>query len=545
MATQSQALEVGTTVKHKNILLIRAGKSSIGVEIVEGLVSGGTHIVITTSCYDHSPVEYHQAQRALFDFIHTTLGMDLDFILPFAGIPENSREIDGIDDKSDLVAPGKVVKVKGHIYCNGKPVLTEEPDYIVTWFEWEDESRSLTPGLPLVFQLQSKVLFKDRVSFCELLVTGDIFIQDQLKNFHKVGSVDFQADDAHGNPVVSYLQRHGVAQGLTVPLANKGYTLTSMEGSTSFSALLTNEPYSGVSGDSNPIHINPYFSCYAGLPERVLSYNVSFVRMVLPGEEFTVNIRHLGMRDGNIVVKVETVNSSSEKVLEGAWYGMDLYNTSPAARAVWDSADEHCRAVYGFSIVKNVKDNPKDKTIHFGGIKGQAIRQRYMEMSYDTDKDGHVKTLPLFADIVILTPKYTFNHRNGVLFAQIALVVTEKAAFEDMRAKGFVQTDCAFAGHSLGEYSALASIANVLTISALVDIIFYCGITMQRAVERDLENCSNYAISLELFWRLLTNVEGQQYVCAGELVALQTMMNVSRVKIRNANVTTPKRASVV
>jgi len=179
--------------------------------------------------------------------------------------------------------------------------------------------------------------------------------------------------------------------------------------------------------------------------------------------------------------------------------GMDLYNTSPAARAVWDGADEHLRAVYGFSILEIVKYNPKDKTVHFGGIKGQAIRQHYMEMSYDTtDKDGHVKTLPLFADIDIRTPKYTFSHINGLLFAtqfaQIALVVTEKAAFEDMRAKGFVQTDCAFAGHSLGEYSALASIADVLAISALVDVVFYRGITMQRAVEHDSENRSNYAM---------------------------------------------------
>jgi len=29
-------------------------------------------------------------------------------------------------------------------------------------------------------------------------------------------------------------------------------------------------------------------------------------------------------------------------------------------------------AVYGFSIVEIVKDNPKEKTIHFGGIEGQA-----------------------------------------------------------------------------------------------------------------------------------------------------------------------------
>lgn len=120
-------------------------------------------------------------------------------------------------------------------------------------------------------------------------------------------------------------------------------------------------------------------------------------------------------------------------------------------------------------------------------------------MTYSTmDKDGHVKTLPLFADIDVRRPKYTFSHPGGLLFAtqfaQIALVVTEKAAFEDMRVKGFVQKDCAFAGHSLGEYSALTSIADILQISALVDVVFYRGVTMQRAVERNSENRSNYAM---------------------------------------------------
>jgi fatty acid synthase subunit alpha, fungi type len=241
--------------------------------------------------------------------------------------------------------------------------------------------------------------------------------------------------------------------------------------------------------------------------------------MVLPGDELDVKVRHTGMRDGNLVVNIETLNARGEKVLQGTaevaqpptvyvftgqgsqepGMGMDLYNSSPAASAVWDGADAHLLSVYGFSIIEIVKDNPKEKTIHFGGIKGQAIRQRYMDMTYDAmDKDGTVKTLPLFADIDIRTPKYTFSHPNGLLyatqFAQIALVVTEKAAFEDMRMKGFVQKDCAFAGHSLGEYSALASIADVLPISALVDVVFYRGITMQRAVERDSQNRSNYAM---------------------------------------------------
>ena len=241
--------------------------------------------------------------------------------------------------------------------------------------------------------------------------------------------------------------------------------------------------------------------------------------MVLPGEELHVKIKHIGMRQGNMVVKVETYNDRDVKVLEGTaevaqpptsyvftgqgsqepGMGMELYNNSPAARAVWDAADAHLLAVYGFSIIEIVKDNPKEKTIHFGGIKGQAIRSRYMEMTYDTmDKDGAVRTLPLFGDINVRTQRYTFSHPNGLLFAtqfaQIALVVTEKAAFEDMQSKGFIQNNAVFAGHSLGEYSALASVAGVLPISSLVDVVFYRGITMQRAVERDSENRSNYAM---------------------------------------------------
>lgn len=115
--------------------------------------------------------------------------------------------------------------------------------------------------------------------------------------------------------------------------------------------------------------------------------------------------------------------------------GMDLHNSSPAARAVWDGADAHLLAVYGFSDIEIVKDNPKEKTVHFGGIKGQAICKRYIDTTYDTiDKDGNVKTLPLFADIGVRTPNYTFSHPNSLIFAtqftQITLVVTEKAAFE-------------------------------------------------------------------------------------------------------------------
>ncbi|KAF5321441.1 hypothetical protein D9619_000085 [Psilocybe cf. subviscida] len=116
----------GTTFKDKNALLTGVGKGSIGVEIVKGLLAGGAHVVVATSSYNRKTVEYYQSiyqaigsrgssltvvpfnqaskqdVEALVDYIYANLGMDLDYIIPFAGIPENGREIDGLDGRSEL-----------------------------------------------------------------------------------------------------------------------------------------------------------------------------------------------------------------------------------------------------------------------------------------------------------------------------------------------------------------------------------------------------------------------------------------------------------
>ena len=200
--------------------------------------------------------------------------------------------------------PRPIVKVKGFVHRQGQRVIevvssflyrgrfldhentfdtTEEPDYVVSlqsdadvgvlqskeWFEWENESSPPLAGTSLIFRIQSQVSFKDRTAYRNVSVSGDIFIKNQLKILVKVGSVDFQQDDSQGNPVLSYLQRHGTPLGLTTPLANKGYTLTNLDVSTAFNAPLTNEPYSKISGDFNPIHINPYFSDFASLPATI------------------------------------------------------------------------------------------------------------------------------------------------------------------------------------------------------------------------------------------------------------------------------------
>ena len=51
----------GTTFNDKNTLLTGVDKGSIGVEIPNGVLLGGAHVVITTSHYNHSTIEYYQS----------------------------------------------------------------------------------------------------------------------------------------------------------------------------------------------------------------------------------------------------------------------------------------------------------------------------------------------------------------------------------------------------------------------------------------------------------------------------------------------------
>ncbi|OAK97945.1 hypothetical protein IQ06DRAFT_379724 [Phaeosphaeriaceae sp. SRC1lsM3a] len=123
------AAKSGVTFQGKYALMTGAGAGSIGAQVLQGLIGGGAKVVVTTSRFSRDVTEYYQSMytrygakgsqlivvpfnqgsnqdvEALIDYIFDAkkgLGWDLDYIVPFAAIPENGREIDGIDSKSEL-----------------------------------------------------------------------------------------------------------------------------------------------------------------------------------------------------------------------------------------------------------------------------------------------------------------------------------------------------------------------------------------------------------------------------------------------------------
>lgn len=124
-----EAAKNGATFQGKHALMTGASAGSIGADVLQGLISGGAKVVVTTSRFSREVTEYYQSVyarygssgsqlvvvpfnqgskqdvEALVQYIYDSkkgLGWDLDYVVPFAAIPENGREIDSIDSKSEL-----------------------------------------------------------------------------------------------------------------------------------------------------------------------------------------------------------------------------------------------------------------------------------------------------------------------------------------------------------------------------------------------------------------------------------------------------------
>lgn len=121
-----------------------------------------------------------------------------------------------------------------------------------------------------------------------------------------------------------------------------------------------------------------------------------------------------------------------------------------------------------------------------------------MRENYLTMVDG-LKDPSLLGDTLgHCSTSYTFHKAQGLLystqFAQPALVVMEMAEFEHLRVRGMVQHDARYAGHSLGEYSALGSLTTFMSFESLLDLVFHRAFTMQNALARDANGETGYSM---------------------------------------------------
>ncbi|MFC9790254.1 fatty acid synthase subunit beta domain-containing protein [Rhodococcus sp. NPDC127528] len=264
--------------------------------------------------------------------------------------------------------------------------------------------------------------------------------------------------------------------------------------------------FAKVSGDHNPIHTSDNAALLAGLgspivhgmwlsaaaqqvviavdPEatvparRLTAWTARFLGMVRPGAEIDVRVDRIahdagaeiievGCRVDGELVMVATGRTAAPKTvyafpgqgIQRPGMGLDARARSKAAREIWDRADKHTREALGFSILAIVRDNP---TV----VKARGV---------------------------------THKHPDGVLhltqFTQVAMAVLGVAQVAELREAGAFVEGSYLAGHSVGEYNALAAVAGVLPLEAVLEVVFQRGSAMHELVPRDAQGRSDYRMA--------------------------------------------------
>ncbi|KAK8093874.1 fatty acid synthase subunit beta [Apiospora hydei] len=477
-----------------------------------------------------------------------------------------------------------------------------------SWLQLDDPSVPLV-GKTLVFQTHTHSQWTNNQTNAPSLKIGGT-VEHRLWNGSRVklGSVSFDAPACLGNPVMDFLERKGKALGGKVPLKNPGWAA---ESEVSVVAPSHTQLYAEVSGDCNPIHASPIFAELAELPgpimhgmytaavsrkvvedlvvpgeaHRMRRFDASFVGMVRPGDRLVVGISHVAMNGGRMVFEVVArQEGSGEEVLRGeaeieqpstaylftgqgsqsAGMGMALYETSPVAKVIFDEMDGYIKDTYGWSILKVIRENPKELTVHFRGRQGQRILQNYLDMKSEViEDDGTRRSMPIIPGLSRDSTSHTFADSRGLLqstlFAQPAIILVERATFAHMKESGLIQEDAVFA--------ALSSMADFASIKDVLSITIYRGLTMQLAIPRNLDGHTGYSMAAanpgrvgkhfddnalrhivrhihqesgELLEIVNFNVKGDQYVCAGHvrnLYCLAEILNAAAaLKVKPASI---------
>lgn len=212
------------------------------------------------------------------------------------------------------------------------------------WFQWDDDRHPLLVGQTLEVRTESSCVYADKSSFARVNVIGGAYIiTPEDKIAVKVATIEYSSQgegNTQSDPVLAFLQRAGSPLAQPI-LFETGYSLT-QDGQCTFVTPTSNADYSATSGDTNPIHTNPYFAALASLPgtithgmhtsartrrfveeiagenvpARVVNYKVNFTAMCLPEREMEVRLKHVGMTaGGERLIKVETVDLVSGTVV--------------------------------------------------------------------------------------------------------------------------------------------------------------------------------------------------------------------------------------
>nr|WP_235174758.1 type I polyketide synthase [Tomitella biformata] len=339
------------------------------------------------------------------------------------------------------------------------------------------------------------------------------------------------------------------------------------------------DAFASVSGDHNPIHTSKAAAKLAGLGGPIVhgmwlsaaaqqvatatdhapdsrattaltGWTARFLAPVRPGVEIDVRVERVGLDAGREVVEVscrvegELVMVASGKLdapktiyafpgqgIQHKGMGLAGRNRSAAAKDIWDRADKHTRESLGFSILAVVRDNPTTLT---------ARGEEHM-------------------------------HPDGVLFltqfTQVAMATLACAQVAELReAQAFVEGSL-LAGHSVGEYNALAAVAQVLPLEAVLEVVFHRGSAMHHLVPRDKQGRSDYRLAAirpsqigiadddvkgfveaigaragEFVQVVNYNLKGSQYAIAGTVAGLEALeTEIDRLRA----ITGGKRAFIV
>ncbi len=321
----------------------------------------------------------------------------------------------------------------------------------------------------------------------------------------------------------------------------------------------TMHAFAAVSGDHNPIHTSDAAAKLAGLgspivhgmwlsaaaqhavsavdpdstvPARTLTaWTTRFLGMVRPGAEIDVRVERVAVDAGSEIIEVScraagdlvmtatgrtatprTVYAFPGQGIQRKGMGLDARTRSKAAKAIWDRADKHTRDALGFSILAVVRDNPTY-------LKARGVEHR---------------------------------HPDGVLhltqFTQVAMAVLGVAQVAELREAGAFIEGAMLAGHSVGEYNALAAVAGVLPLEAVLEVVFQRGSAMHELVPRDDKGRSDYRMAAirpsqmglpddevidfvagigaqvgEFLEVVNLNLRGSQYAIAGTVAGLEAL----------------------